>query len=481
MSRNSTPSPTPCSRKTGPRTCAALALALVVAPLPAQAETVAVPWVMIGDVSIKEGDDGKKAFTTTVQLLNWHAPVTIDLTAMSDTATASDFDFPTTRLQLTPGAAAQTVHGTISGDLDPESDEVFHLRATVAMGPGYPYFAASQGGRITIIDDDSSRAPRLSVQGARLPEGDDGETELAIPVRLDPPSNAQVTVDWVVQPMTATAPTDVVFDKGTLTFAPGETIQNLIVRVRGDRDWEIDETFSVVLQNPHRATLENARAEIVIVNDDPATVLRIDDVHVREGTGGINSVQLTIRWSGAPPDKIHVSPLGGTATKGSDYRAEFEVLYPRPPQTSVTYEVVVVGDAVPECTEEILIEYVAIGSGDPTRRSARITITDDDGAPASACPAPGGMSPAPPAGPVVARDGGTAPPPGRPGADGGPPVPPGQNPDGGAGAAPSPPPSSLASRDDGMGCSVSTSARPGLCTLLFGLALVGRGLRRRRR
>ena len=63
----------------------------------------------------------------------------------------------------------------------------------------------------------------------------------------DPPSDAPVTVNFATADGTAAAGEDYVAASGTLTFAPGETTKTITVVVKGDKQKEADETFSVNL------------------------------------------------------------------------------------------------------------------------------------------------------------------------------------------------------------------------------------------
>ena len=69
-------------------------------------------------------------------------------------------------------------------------------------------------------------------------------------VTLSTASGRSITVDYATSNGTATAPADYTAASGTLTFAPGETSQTVIVPLAGDVLDEADETFLVTLANP---------------------------------------------------------------------------------------------------------------------------------------------------------------------------------------------------------------------------------------
>lgn len=70
--------------------------------------------------------------------------------------------------------------------------------------------------------------------------------------------------------------TDYVADSGTLSFAPGTTMLNIPVLIKGDALDEPDETFFVDLSSPVHAAIARARGTVTIVDDDPARLRVLD-------------------------------------------------------------------------------------------------------------------------------------------------------------------------------------------------------------
>src|SRR5438094_4882659 len=106
-------------------------------------------------------------------------------------------------------------------------------------------------------------------------EGSTGSTVNAnFSVTLSAASPQTITVDYTTADGTATAPADYVAKSGTLTFpANSATPQTITVVVNGDNIDEIDETFTVNLSNPTRATIANGTGTGTILdNDNPPTV-----------------------------------------------------------------------------------------------------------------------------------------------------------------------------------------------------------------
>jgi hypothetical protein len=311
--------------------------------------------------------------------LFWPTAVDVDVSAVADSATAADFVFDPVHLTLSPDGQPVTVTGEIVGDVEPEGDEVFFIRATGAPSNSSPYsYVYSSGGRVEIKDDDDARASRLHVDGARVPEGNKGATLAALTVRLEPASTYTVSVDYAV----ADGPGggDVQPGTGTLTFAPGETTKTITVLVNGDTVWERDETATVVLSNPRHAVLGTATAELVIVNDDAPSVVTIADTQILEGNAGSRQVSLVAHYDHPlpPQTKLHVNVVSGSADGSNDFQPGFTVFYPPAGAVEFPFTVAIYGDTTPECDEGVIIEYAGIYTGDETRKTAHLLLKNDD-------------------------------------------------------------------------------------------------------
>ena len=79
-------------------------------------------------------------------------------------------------------------------------------------------------------------------------------------VRLSKASNQPVTVNYATASGTATAGSDFTPVSGTITFAPGQTVAQVIVPVRDNIPGGDQEQFNLVLSNPGNATLANNMA-----------------------------------------------------------------------------------------------------------------------------------------------------------------------------------------------------------------------------
>lgn len=111
----------------------------------------------------------------------------------------------------------------------------------------------------------------ISISNVSQAEGDSGLTSFVFTFTLDAASDRPIDVAYETRDGTATvADQDYVAQQGTVTFAPGTTVQKVTVLVRGDTGIEPNETFSLVMTDDQEGTLtqEPGGGTGTIVNDD---------------------------------------------------------------------------------------------------------------------------------------------------------------------------------------------------------------------
>jgi len=115
----------------------------------------------------------------------------------------------------------------------------------------------------------------VSVVTASQDEGDSGSTLYTVRVSRSNDTSASATVDWAVSG-SGSDPADAadflggMLPGGSLSFAPGDSLQEFTVAVAGDTTVEADEGFTVTLGNPVNASITTATASTLIQNDDTA-------------------------------------------------------------------------------------------------------------------------------------------------------------------------------------------------------------------
>ena len=338
----------------------------------------APPQLTIDDATVGEGSGSNPTAVVTVHL---SAPsgqqVRVDFATADDTALApADYQPASGTLVLDPGQTEKPISMTVAGDLLDEPDETFR----VALSSPVAASIGDGSATVTILDDDAP--PRISVGDLVVTEGSAGTTTGALTVRLSAPSGREVRVAYATQDGTAQQPGDYEASTGTLTFAPGQTEQSVMVRVVGDTTDEPDESFTVVLSSAADAEIEDSTAIVTIVDDDEAPVpsITVDDVSVLEGDSG--TVEAVFRLHLSSPASLEASvayaTASGTATSGVDFEAAAgRVTFPAG-QSAANVLVRVKGDTLLEGDESFDLNLSQPVAATLAEAVGRGTIRDDE-------------------------------------------------------------------------------------------------------
>ena len=171
-------------------------------------------------------------------------------------------------------AAANPVDGTFQG-----------------LPEGAQVMVAAQAYRITYRGGDGNdvvlrkvnQVPEVRVAGVRQLEGTGANTEFRFTVSLSQVYGEPVTVSYRTVDGTATAGSDYeAIDSGTVVFAPGDLVKEIVVTVIGDAKVEPDETFFVQLTGATNCAIVDEFALGTIVNDDHTPQPQNDDAATTE-------------------------------------------------------------------------------------------------------------------------------------------------------------------------------------------------------
>jgi hypothetical protein len=305
------------------------------------------PVLTVAGNSRTEGDGGPLSFTVSLGPAQT-TPVTVQFATADGTAVAgADYTAASGTITFPPGSTEQTITVEVLPDLLDETDETFTLALSGASGA-----AVVDGTAVgTIVDDDT--VPSVDALDCAVIEGNAGTTGCVIEARLSGPYPEAVIVQYATANGTATAGSDYTSSSGVITFPPAALSLTVSVPVIGDATAEPDETFTLTLNAPVNATLGDATADGVIVDDDATPAGDRELVH---------GSSVTADLAAAP----------GPAADRDDYRLA------QAPYAS--YEVVLdaaSGDAAPEVRLDriasdgstVLQTAVPIGTG--TARSLR--------------------------------------------------------------------------------------------------------------
>jgi hypothetical protein len=221
----------------------------------------------------------------------------------------------------------------------------------------------------------------LSVQNARVTEGNTGTVAAEFSVQLTRSVTTTVTVDYSTEDGrapegSAHAGSDYTAASGTLTFLAGTTVQTATVTVHGDTVDEDDEDFLLLLSNPTNAVLGDGQAHAKILDDD-GPAITIGDVAVVEGNGGSQTANFPLTLSATSPQTITVRYATADAT-GQDYTARSGKVIFVPGTIEQTFTVPIIGDTIDETDESFTLTLSSPVDATLADAQASATIQDDD-------------------------------------------------------------------------------------------------------
>lgn len=243
--------------------------------------------------------------------------------------------------------------------------------------------AASTGNNVT-----------LSIGSTSTTEGN----QLIFTVTKSGVATSNTTVNFATSNGSASAGSDYNATTGTLTFAPSETTKTIAVSTIDDATNEASETFSLSLSGASGAAISAGTGTGTINDNDAAPSFSISNAGaVTEG----GTLTFTVTKSGATALTylVNFGTANGTAIAGSDYSATSGSLTFAPGETSKTFSVSTINDAVYEPTESFSASLsgasggatvgTSVGTGtindnDPPPNQAPVAVNDYAGGPLSA-------------------------------------------------------------------------------------------------
>jgi hypothetical protein len=284
---------------------------------------------------------------------------------------------------------AMSPSGTITVPiLDDTLDEADTQQFTV--GPGSdPDTNVGTGSPVAVVIQDNDALPTINmVNPANAVEG----APVTFQATLSAASERAVTVKANTANGSATAGQDytAVVDQ-TVTFAPGDTSEDIVVTTDGDLLDEVQpETLTLTLSDPSStATLgTGSPATAGIDDDDNAPTITLTPGSVSEGDSGTSIQTFTVELDDPSGQEVVVGyqTSAGSATEGVDYDdVTAGTLTFAPNETTKTFDVVVRGDTIDEGAGETF-NVVLSNPNNTLGASAAlgttvVTLTDDDAKP----------------------------------------------------------------------------------------------------
>ena len=272
-------------------------------------------FLSINNVEVTEGHrETKKAKFIINTNISAISDINFNYSIEDGSATAGeDFIFQSEAGFIPKGQDTTSIEVEIVGDLLAEAHETFSVILTNNEGAEVELDRA-----IGIIKNDD--IAYLSIADRSIQEGNSRSKNLYFTLRSDILSSIPIEVDYTTQANTATAGEDFIYKQGTATILAGERTATIDIVINGDRKYEADEKFNIVLSNPKGGSINTPSSTGTIINDD-LPELQITDKSIKEGDNGVKNLEFEITTSSIVFSDVSVDyrTENGTAIAGEDY------------------------------------------------------------------------------------------------------------------------------------------------------------------
>ena len=351
-----------------------------------------LPAFSIASASATEGTG--IAFTVTLSSAS-SSEVTVDYAtsiATGNTAEAADFTAKSaTTLSFAANVTTQTF--TIDTTIDSVDEENETFTVTLSNASAGTEISSSAGSATGTINDDDP-LPVLTINDAigsedvEVDDGMDGTMTVAgsvvFTVTLTPASEKEVTVAYATSTTAASETAEsgdlIGTTSGTLTFAAGDTSENITIGTAVDAIDEVNETFTVTLSGASNATIstmDGSGTGTINDNDDPPA-LSIADARADEG----DPLTFAVTLSSASEMKVEVSYATSTETGDSaatsDFTAASGNLTFTASVTTQTFTVATIEDTTDEEDETFTVTLSSAMNASISNATGTGTIDDDD-------------------------------------------------------------------------------------------------------
>ena len=244
--------------------------------------------LFIADATTLE-NAGRIKFVVTLSQLQPETVVSFDYHTIAGSASATiDYTSSVGTAIINAGETNTEILIDIINDASVEDDEIFYL-AISSTQSNIPISRARATATIKIDD-----IPSLTIADATAFE-DAGRIKFTASLSEAFPGNL-VSFDYETIPISASAHLDYTPFSNRISIAAGETKTEIFIDIINDAIIEDDETFALVIANPHNASITRDRATATIKINDLS--LSIADASAFENEG---SIKLTVSLSAPFP------------------------------------------------------------------------------------------------------------------------------------------------------------------------------------
>jgi hypothetical protein len=305
--------------------------------------------------------------------------VSVTCTPSDGTATGgSDHSGAIQVLSFGAGVMSRSCTVPILEDVLAEGPETLTLTLGDPAGGGT--LGTKQTATLTIVDNEAATTLYLAAASFGVGEGGRG----IVTVKRSGPAADPVTVDFATSDGTALlSDSDYTAASGTLSFGPNVTSLTFMVPTTADTRDEPDEDVNLTLSNPTGGSVlgTQSTAKLLIVDNDAGGLLRFSTANVnRSETAAIATITVTRTGGTASGVTVDYVVSDGTAQAPADYTSTAGTLTFAAGQTSRTFTVTIVDDALDEPNETVnlTLSNPAGGATLGSPAAATLTLTDND-------------------------------------------------------------------------------------------------------
>ena len=323
------------------------------------------------------GEAGASATITVTRSGGTASGVTVEYGTSDGTATAgSDYTDTEGTLVFGAGEISKTFTVPVLNDGLGEGNETVNL--TLSDPTGGATLGTTTIAVLTLADDEVtlqfSAATYSVVEGA---------VNATITVARSGPTASAVSINYSVSDGSATAGSDYKTVSGTLSLGAGVSSKTFVVPILHDTVDESNETVNLALSGPTGGALLGPRSTgvLTITDNDAGGALRFSAATYSVGeTGAYVTISVTRTGGTASGVTVDYATGGGTATAGADYTGNSGTLTFASGQTSRTFTVYSLPDALDEPNETVnlTLSNPTGGATLGTPNPALLTITDND-------------------------------------------------------------------------------------------------------
>ena len=320
--------------------------------------------------------DGTATITVSLSTAAPNAVTVAYATANGTALAGNDYTATSGTLSFAVGESSKTFSVPISNDEVNEAAETILLNLSAPLGAtlGAPVNAS-----LTIVNRYITPTVQFSTDEYFVNEN---SPVVTITVNLSQAANTTMTVAYATSALTATAGSDYVTATGVVTLTAGQITNTFQVAITDDNIDENDEAIGLTLTNASNATLgAPASATLTIVDNEGAPLVEFQSAAVlaSEGAGGLTTVTVALSTVSTQTVTVAYATSNGSAIAGLDYTASNGLLTFDPGQTSRTFSVALLDDALDETDETVQLRLSgAVNASLGAQRNAVLAIVDND-------------------------------------------------------------------------------------------------------